>query len=76
MELKKEHFRLFLNFLSDLLGESAGLDGRKLLVIEVCKHAAQYGVMLKQKTQKPVSKDSQCGLLFMYLILVTETHSP
>lgn len=46
-----EHFRLLFFFLSDLLGESAGLDGRKLLVVEVCKHAAQYGVMLKQKTQ-------------------------
>lgn len=28
------------------------------------------------KNTKPVSKDSQCGLLFMYFILVTETHSP
>lgn len=35
--------------LPDLLGEGAGLGGRKLLVVEVCKHTAQYGVMLEQK---------------------------
>lgn len=35
--------------LSHLLRQSAGLDGRELLVVEVCKHAAQYGVVLKQK---------------------------
>lgn len=37
---------------SDLLWESAGLDGWELLVIEVCKHTAQDGVMLKQAVQK------------------------
>lgn len=35
--------------LSDLLRQSAGLDGWELLVVEVCKHAAQYGVVLKQR---------------------------
>lgn len=35
--------------LSDLLRQSAGLDGRELLVVEFRKHAAQYGVVLKQR---------------------------
>lgn len=57
---KYGHFRL----LSDLLWESAGLNGRELLVIEVCKHTAQYGVMLKQTVQicvKDSGKHSYCG---------------
>lgn len=50
------HFRL----VSDLLWESAGLNGWELLVIEVCKHTAQDGVMLKQTVQKCL-KGSECG---------------
>lgn len=45
----KKRKKVTLLSLPDLLGEGAGLGRRKLLVVEVCKHTAQYGVMLEQK---------------------------